>query len=442
MAIDYNAGINSIDVGAHDITYSGNQGPKSPDQERLMGFDDTPGFELEPLEKLLEEYREDNNGRDPVSIDDLRRFFYTKYGPKGIAKVEQAVQQQEQQAQMQQREGIQMASAADPMLEEQYQQYVFEMEEQGLEPMSLEEFRQQAVAGMATGRRAGYKNGSSVQAGAVNYEPSEMVSVPTEFRAREHSPNTHLAYITNDEAGILQALKPDTPHIGPQGIPNYDSFDAQGVYTSSTGERSGGYDSKSQKSKEAQKKAKSAKPSKFIQEKIDKGEPTSIQTKEQEKQAAKDAKAFLKSKEPEKKTILQKATELGVTKFLPVIFERTIVRKINKERLEKVIIEAAEQSNRITVPSIEDPQKLKSFLNNDMDLIFTDLNTANTKIDLTKLTTKPTCVIIGPEGDFSEQEREEILKFNGVQSIKINENILRSETAVISALSIINYAIN
>ena len=140
--------------------------------------------------------------------------------------------------------------------------------------------------------------------------------------------------------------------------------------------------------------------------------------------------------------MIQKATELGVTKFLPIIFERTIVRKINKERLEKVIIEAAEQSNRITVPSIEDSQKLKSFLKNDMDLIFTDLNTANTKIDLTKLTTKPTCVIIGPEGDFSEQEREEILKFNGVQSVKINENILRSETAVISALSIINYAIN
>ena len=140
--------------------------------------------------------------------------------------------------------------------------------------------------------------------------------------------------------------------------------------------------------------------------------------------------------------MIQKATELGVTKFLPIIFERTIVRKINKERFEKVIIEAAEQSNRITVPSIEDPQKLKSFLNNDIDLIFTDLNTTNTKIDIKKLTTKPTCVIIGPEGDFSEEEREEILRFNIVQAIKINENILRSETAVISALSIINYAIN
>ena len=50
--------------------------------------------------------------------------------------------------------------------------------------------------------------------------------------------------------------------------------------------------------------------------------------------------------------------------------------------MEKVIIEAAEQSNRITVPSIKEPQKLKSFLNNDMDLIFTDLNTTNTKIDI------------------------------------------------------------
>ena len=140
--------------------------------------------------------------------------------------------------------------------------------------------------------------------------------------------------------------------------------------------------------------------------------------------------------------MIQKATELGVTKFLPIIFERTIVRKINKERLEKVIIEAAEQSNRITVPIIEEPQSLKNFLSNDLDLIFTDLNTVNTKIDLTKLTTKPTCVIIGPEGDFSEQEREEILKFKGVQPIKINKNILRSETAVISAISIINYAIN
>ena len=141
--------------------------------------------------------------------------------------------------------------------------------------------------------------------------------------------------------------------------------------------------------------------------------------------------------------MIQKATELGVTKFLPIIFDRTIVRKINKERLEKVIIEAAEQSNRIHVPNIEDPQNIRDFLNkNDVDLIFTDLNSKNNKVDLKKLTSKPTCIVVGPEGDFSESERDEILSYKGVQAIKINENILRSETAVISAISIINYAIN
>ena len=141
--------------------------------------------------------------------------------------------------------------------------------------------------------------------------------------------------------------------------------------------------------------------------------------------------------------MIQKATELGVTKFLPIIFDRTIVRKINKDRLEKIIIEASEQSNRINVPSIENSQSLKFFLKNkNVDLIFTDLNSKNKKIDLNKLTSNPKCIIIGPEGDFSELEREQILKFKGVQPIKINENILRSETAVISALSIINYIIN
>ena len=141
--------------------------------------------------------------------------------------------------------------------------------------------------------------------------------------------------------------------------------------------------------------------------------------------------------------MIQKATELGVTKFLPIIFDRTVVRKINKERLEKVIIEAAEQSNRINVPSIEEPKSLKKFLDDKkMDLIFTDLNSKTNKLDLKKLTNNPSCIIVGPEGDFSETEREKILSYNGVQAIKINENILRSETAVISALSIVNYAIN
>ena len=141
--------------------------------------------------------------------------------------------------------------------------------------------------------------------------------------------------------------------------------------------------------------------------------------------------------------MLQKATELGVTKFLPIIFDRTVVRKINKDRIEKIVIEASEQSNRINVPTIEEAQDLNGFLKkNSMNLIFTDLNSNIKKIDKSKFTDKPVCIIIGPEGDFSETERDKILSFKGVQPIKINENILRSETAVISAISIVNYVIN
>ena len=143
--------------------------------------------------------------------------------------------------------------------------------------------------------------------------------------------------------------------------------------------------------------------------------------------------------------MIQKATELGVTKFIPIIFDRTIVRKINEERVEKIIIDATEQSNRINVPLLENPQILKNFLSKNtkkIDLIFTDLNTKNKKLEINKITTKPLCVIIGPEGDFTEKERKQILNFEGVKPIKINENILRSETATISVISIINYILN
>ena len=65
----------------------------------------------------------------------------------------------------------------------------------------------------------------------------------------------------------------------------------------------------------------------------------------------------------------------------------------------------------------------------------------NVKIRL-EISGKVLQIIVGPEGDFTEAEREKILSFKGVQPIKINQNILRSETAVISAISIINYVIN
>ena len=135
--------------------------------------------------------------------------------------------------------------------------------------------------------------------------------------------------------------------------------------------------------------------------------------------------------------MIQKATELGVTKFIPILTERTIVRKLNEKRLNKIIIEASEQSNRLQVPKLERIVKLNDFLklNQNTNIIFGDLNTDNSKINFQS--SDPLCILIGPEGDFTFKERENILKLKKLIPLKINQNILRSETAAISMISII-----
>ena len=142
--------------------------------------------------------------------------------------------------------------------------------------------------------------------------------------------------------------------------------------------------------------------------------------------------------------MIQKATELGVTKFLPIISERTIVRKINLDRLNKIIIEASEQSNRLTIPEIEKTVSLDNFIKNysSLNIVFGDLNKDNNNLNFNNLKDGPVCVLIGPEGDFSENERKKILNLQNVQCLKLSNNILRSETASISALSIINYCLD
>ena len=139
--------------------------------------------------------------------------------------------------------------------------------------------------------------------------------------------------------------------------------------------------------------------------------------------------------------MIQKATELGVTKFIPILTERTVVRDLNSERLNKVIIEASEQSNRIKLPKLEKLVKFKDFIKlyKDTDIVFGDLNSSNDQIKINK--DSPVCILIGPEGDFSENERKEILDLKKVKSLKINKNILRAETAAISIISIISFKI-
>ena len=141
--------------------------------------------------------------------------------------------------------------------------------------------------------------------------------------------------------------------------------------------------------------------------------------------------------------ILQKATELGVAKITPIISERTEVKELNLERANKIVIEATEQSNQLRPPEISKIIKLKDFLDNLNDankLFFADINC---KEKLKKEDIKDDALkvlLVGPEGDFSPAERKMILENNNTISFSLSKNILRTETATISALSLINYS--
>ena len=141
--------------------------------------------------------------------------------------------------------------------------------------------------------------------------------------------------------------------------------------------------------------------------------------------------------------ILQKAAELGVAKITPIISERTEVKDLNIERAKKIVVEAIEQSNQLNIPSIKEPIKLKNFINSldeDVGLFFADIDTEK-KIDKKNIEKyKKICVLIGPEGDFSPTEREMILDKENTIPFSLSKNILRTETATISALSLINYS--
>jgi len=139
--------------------------------------------------------------------------------------------------------------------------------------------------------------------------------------------------------------------------------------------------------------------------------------------------------------MIQKATELGVTRFIPLLSDRTVVRNINEKRIKKIIVEASEQSNRLNLPTLDKLKNLEEFLkeNIDITILFGDLNSKNKKIDIKR--DEPLCILIGPEGDFSIKEREIISKMKNIIPINVNKNILRSETAAIAMISIISYTL-
>ena len=152
--------------------------------------------------------------------------------------------------------------------------------------------------------------------------------------------------------------------------------------------------------------------------------------------------AFSPIKKVPQDLMIQKTTELGVQKFIPLLCERSVVREINIKRTEKIITEACEQSNRITVPKIQELQMLDEFIKNfpeDGKIVFCDINSQSKDL-YNKLSKKnPICILIGPEGDFSEEERQFITNYKNVISITLGKNILRAETAAIASTTILNF---
>jgi len=142
--------------------------------------------------------------------------------------------------------------------------------------------------------------------------------------------------------------------------------------------------------------------------------------------------------------ILQKATELGVRKIIPLVSERSEVKELNFDRANKIVIEATEQSNQLHPPEIDKITKLKNFIDQfeNKTLLFADVNSDQKLEHKNFKPAQASCILIGPEGDFSPIERELISKKVNVIPFSLSKNILRTDTAVISAISLVNFINN
>lgn len=139
---------------------------------------------------------------------------------------------------------------------------------------------------------------------------------------------------------------------------------------------------------------------------------------------------------------VQKATELGVTKIIPCITKYTNIRTINIKNLRDNAIEAAEQSKRLDIPSIEKVVDIESLLSEwpeDRQLIYCDeKNIHGNGIIKTFISLKNSinkwAVLIGPEGGFSDLEKQLIINSKNVISVSLGNRVLRSDTAITVAL--------
>ena len=150
---------------------------------------------------------------------------------------------------------------------------------------------------------------------------------------------------------------------------------------------------------------------------------------------------FAPLKKNETDFVLQKATELGVTKITPVITKRTNASRVNLERLNANAIEASEQCERLCIPEITKEYHLENILKDfpsNTCLYFLDergiKNGASNVFSKNEL--PKAAFLIGPEGGFDEAEKELLLQYNFVTPITLGKRILRAETACLAVLAL------
>lgn len=144
--------------------------------------------------------------------------------------------------------------------------------------------------------------------------------------------------------------------------------------------------------------------------------------------------------------MVQKMTEMGAGIIQPVFTDHTQLHKINEKRLEANIIEAAEQCGVLSIPELRVPQKFMKLINQwdeNRHLIFCDEGheTNNPLSILQELDGKDIAILIGPEGGFSEPERNVLNEKKYVSSIPLGPRILRADTALVAAISIVQATI-
>jgi 16S rRNA (uracil1498-N3)-methyltransferase len=146
--------------------------------------------------------------------------------------------------------------------------------------------------------------------------------------------------------------------------------------------------------------------------------------------------AFAPVKRTQTDWLVEKSTELGVARLIPVMTQRTIAERVKLERLEAIAIEAAEQCGRTRLPEIAEPVTLKQLLDGlepARTLYFADERGG----EAAALTFEPgaTLILTGPEGGFTDQERRTIRATPKAIPISLGPRILRAETAALASLA-------